>query len=108
MTQREQYISNVKKGIEVYAAMAALKDNESIYIKYGKETYEIRCSIFIDIKPSYSILDGQLFGRSMNINLDLSTKVSIQCYTYDLFKNLTVAKVYFQDVTITTKPEDKS
>jgi len=105
-TARTQYIDNVKKGIEIYVAMEALKDNESLWIKNGKNVYEIHCSIYNSrTERNFSIGDGKLFGSRMNIDNEKNNKTSLYCYTYDLFSNKSSQRLYFQDIELTTEPE---
>jgi len=108
-TARTQYIDNVKKGIEIYAAMEALKDNESLYIKVANDkVYEIHCSIYSNDRSVYSIGDCKLFGNRMNIDMNKSNKTSLYCYTFDLFNNKSSHRVYFQDTELTTKLEENA
>ena len=109
MTKRELYISNVKKGIKVYEAMAALEDRGNMYIKYGNRgTFEINASVWKNMPTSYSIGDGELFGRRMNIDMEKSGKSFLYVYTYDLFNNKSFSKLAFEHITITEKPEDET
>jgi predicted heme/steroid binding protein len=102
---RSLYISNVKKGLKIYEAMAALEDNGKIYMTYDGETYDINCHIFNKMK-SYTISDGKPFGRSMNLDMDKSNKTSLYAYTYDLFSNKSANRIHFQYVKVTAKPEE--
>jgi hypothetical protein len=108
-TARTQYIDNVKKGIEIYTALEALKNHESLWIDLNGKVYEIMNTIFDHRKEktnSYSIGNGKLFGSNMNINIEKSNKTSLFCYTYDLFSNESHQKIYFEDMKITSKPEN--
>lgn len=102
---RMNYIDRVKKGIEVYAAMEALAKNEEITISFGNRgEFKIRCHEFTHaddtISRSYTIGDGQVFGRQMNIDSEKSSKSYLYCYSYDLFSNKTVAKLNFEHITL--------
>ena len=108
-TARTNYIDNVRKGIKVYAAMNALNDNEEMIISYGNRgTYRIRCHQYktIEAKCMFTINDGSLFGRAaefgrfMIIDSEKSGKSYLYCYTFDLFKNRTTAKLNFEHITI--------
>ena len=107
---RTDYVARVKKGITLYAAMAAIKNNEDLYIKYGERgPFRIRAHEFEHtdhINRSYTISDGNLFGRSMNIESDKSGKSFLYCYTFDLFNNKTTARLYFEHIEIVEKPEE--
>jgi len=108
---RADYIKRVKKGIEVYAAMAALDKSEKIHITFGNRgEYVITCHVFNHadgtVSRSYTISDGNLFGRAMNIDDDKSGKSYLYCYTYDLFNNKTVAKLNFEHITIVEPTEE--
>ena len=105
MTQRELYISNVKKGLKIYEALEALEDNGKLWIKYDNKVYEIDALVYTHGR-SYSIGDGKLFGSRMNIDMENSNKTSLCAYTYDLFNNKSVSRIHFQYVTITTKPTE--
>lgn len=113
------YIDRVKKGIELYTAMEALKsfealkDCESLSIEFGNRgTFDIKCHEWERVTGgphrSYSISDGQLFGRSMNIDMEKSGKSYLYCYTYDLFQNETHSKLYFEHITIKDGSEQDS
>jgi hypothetical protein len=110
---KTDYINRVKKGIEVYAAMEALtEENDTLTIEFGNRgTFNIRMHEFThadgNVSRSYSISDGKIFGRSMNIDEEKSGKSFLYCYTFDLFTNKTVAKLYFEHITIVeTKKDD--
>lgn len=96
---RSKYINTVRKGIAFYETMAALKDKETFNFKYDDKTYEINCSIFRD-SPSYSISDGEIFGRHMNVDMEKSTKSFLLLYTYDLFVQRSTYKINFKDIKI--------
>ena len=102
---RTRYINRVKKGIEVYAVMEALGKNEKLTISFGNRgNFVITCHEFErvsgEISRSYTIGDGQLFGKQMNIDDEKSGKSYLHCYSFDLFSNQTVAKLYFEHITI--------
>jgi hypothetical protein len=113
MTAKQAYIDRVRKGIEVYAAMEALKKDESLTITFGNRgEYKIHCHEFEHadgkLSRSYTINDGQLFGRQMNISTEKSGKSYLHCYSYDLFSNGTVAKLYFEHITIVEPKEEET
>jgi hypothetical protein len=97
---RTDYINRVKKGIEVYEAMEALKDSENLSIMYGKRgPFNINCSIYSDNHKVFSINDTKYFGKSMNIDMEKSGKSYLECFTFDLFGKQTIAKLYFEHIT---------
>jgi len=99
---RTDYINKVRKGIEIYAAIEALKDNEHVPIKYGTfGNFKINCIEWNSGGKSYAINEDVLFGRSMSIDLEKSTKTYLYCYTYDLFGNRTTTKLNFEYITLT-------
>ncbi len=102
---RSQYISNVKKGIAIYKALEALEDNGKLWIKYDNKVYEIDALVYTHGR-SYSIGDGEIFGRRMNVDMEKSNKTALYVYTYDLFNSKSTNRIHFQYVTITTKPEE--
>jgi hypothetical protein len=103
---RTDYIARVQKGIEVYEAMEALtEENDTLSIEFGNRgTFNIQLHEykFVDgsTRRSYSINDTKMFGKSMNIDDEKSTKSYLYCYSFDLFSNRTVAKLYFEHITI--------
>ena len=103
---REHYIKKVQMGIALYAAMDCLKDNEELPIEFGATYLEIHCSIWDDRK-SFSIGDGKLFGRRMNIDMEKSSKVNLVAFTYDLFNNKTTQKIGFEHITVVEKQDNK-
>lgn len=109
---RSNYINRVQKGIEVYAAMEALANGEKLTIAFGNRgNFVITYHEFEHITPgetrrSYTISDGKIFGRSMNIDDEKSGKSYLYCYTFDLFTNKTVAKLYFEHITIVEPTEE--
>jgi hypothetical protein len=99
------YIDRVKKGIELYTAMEALTAGEKITIEFGNRgQYTITAFDFNradgSVDRSYAISDDKLFGKSMNIDSEKSGKSYLYCYTFDLFQNMTIAKLYFEHITI--------
>ena len=107
---RTDYVARVKAGIEIYKAMEALKNNEEFYIMYGERgPFRIRTHEFEHtdhVSRSYTISDDDLFGKSMNIDSDKSGKSFLYCYTFDLFKTKTIARLYFEHIQIIEKPEE--
>jgi len=110
---KQDYINRVKKGIEVYAAMEALtEENDTMTIEFGNRgTFNILLHQYTTadgrVNRSYSINDGKYFGKAMNIDDEKSGKSYLYCYTFDLFSNQTVAKLYFEHITIVeTKKEE--
>ena len=105
---RTDYIARVRKGIEVYEALAALAEGEELIISFGNRgEYAIRA---YDTKyptrteRSYSIGErNAIFGRRMNIDNEKSGKSYLYCYSFDLFDNKTIAKLYFEHITIIGK-----
>jgi len=110
---KQDYINRVKKGIEVYAAMEALsEENDTMTIEFGNRgTFNIKMHSFTyadgRTSRSYTISDGKIFGRSMNIDDEKSGKSFLYCYTFDLFQNKTVAKLYFEHITIVETKKDE-
>ena len=103
MTKREQYIANVKKGIELLDAMQNLKNSEKLTITIeDKGTYDIRCWRYDDPSTvNFSISSSHgIFGQSMNVDIDNSSKVALHCYSYDLFNTRTSAKLQFEHITL--------
>ena len=110
---RTDYINRVKKGIEVYAAMEALKKDEKMTISFGSRgEYKITCHEFESLvggtSRSYTISDGELFGKQMNIDSGKSTKSFLYCYSFDLFTNRTIARLYFEHITIVEPKEEET
>ena len=109
-TQRIDYINRVKRGIEVYEAMAALKDSQELKITYNGERYNIHCSEFVrknnEVSRIYSINDTKVFGKSMNIDMEKSGKSYLLVFVFDLFKNQTTHKVDFSKVEIVKEAEE--
>jgi len=101
---RTNYVARVKAGIEIYKAMEALESGQDFKIEYGSRgEFRIRCHEFDHsdhISRSYSIMDKELFGRSMNIDSDKSGKSFLYCYTFDLFGTKTIARLYFEHINI--------
>lgn len=104
MNNKKEYIEKVRKGIELYELMEKMENNEKLTIRYNNKKYRICCLIHdfktIENRKDYIIDDGEMFGRSMNIDMEYSGKSFLLVYTYDLFRNQTVHKIDFGKVEI--------
>ena len=84
------YFEKVKASREVYGAINDLEDDAELYILYGSDTFRVRC-LYHGTNKKYSISQGGLYGKSMNI--DRLGKTSMSLYTFDLFKNKTTYRL---------------
>lgn len=103
---RTDYINRVQKGIEVYSAMEALEDKDKLFLTIEgveKELY-INALVYENADGSkrryYSIGEDTIFGKSMNIDMEKSSKSFLVCYTYDLFNNETTQRIPFETITL--------
>ena len=88
------YSDKVKASNIIINAINGLKDNESIIVTYGTDyngdpkQFRIRCNIFRDGKPSYSIYKNDVFSMS-GMNIETISKTTAKAYTYDMMNQRT-------------------
>jgi len=90
MRGSKTYHEKINASKEVYNAMQVMEDDTELYIAYRGDTFRVRC-LYRGTNKMYSISEGGLYGKSMNI--DRLGKTSMSLYTFDLFKNKTTYRL---------------
>ena len=88
------YSDKVKESKKLLEAIKALGNDESIVVSYGTgynrkpREYKIRCSIYENTGPSYSIYRNDGWGLD-GMNIDSLTNTQAKAYTYDMMSQRT-------------------
>lgn len=88
------YSDKVKASKTLLEAIKSLGNDESIIVKYGKDyngqpmEYKIKCNIFRDGKPSYSIHKNDVWAFS-GMNISSLNKTTMDAYTFDMMSQKT-------------------
>lgn len=89
MTSKLSYSDKVKASSTIVNAINGLKDNETVIVTYGTDyngdprQFRIRCNIFRDGRPSYSIHKNDVFSMD-GMNFSEISKTTAKAYTYDM------------------------
>ena len=88
------YSDKVKGSKALLEAIKSLKNEESIIVKYGTDyngkavEYKIKCSIWRDNKPSYSIHKNDVWAIN-GMNISSLNKTTMDAYTFDMMSQKT-------------------
>ena len=103
------YSNKVKGSKALLEAIKALGNDEHIVVSYGTDyngepkEYKIKCSIFRDNKPSYSIHKNDVWAFS-GMNISSLNKTTMDAYTFDMMSQKTTYRFPLYKMTIVEEP----
>ena len=103
------YSDKINGSKAIINAINGLSDNEYCVVSYGTDyngepkKYRIRCHIYKDGKPSYSIYKDDVWGLE-GMNIDSISKTTAKAYTYDMMGQRTTYNFPIYEMTLVDQP----
>lgn len=105
------YQDKVSVSKTIINAINGLGNEDQIRVIYGTDYngepqgYKIKCHIYRDGKPSYSIHKDEVFAIS-GMNIDKISKTTMRGYTYDMMGQRTTYTFPLYDMVLDTNYDD--
>lgn len=103
------YTDKVKASKGLLEAINALGNDEHIVVSYGKDyngspmEFKIKCSIYRDGKPTYSIHKNDVWAIN-GMNVSSLNKTTMDAYTFDMMSQRTTYRFPLYAMTIVEEP----